>query len=400
MRGKAIVAILLVGVVWCGLFAPHATANNMSVTNVSVIPQSGYAEVQFDVSWDNAWRASWHDGVNTVTNWDAAWIFVKYRGPDDDAWSHATLSASDGEHTAAAGSTIDVGLTGGAGIGAFLYRSAEGSGSVDYNEVKLRWNYTDDGLGAVTGFDVDVHAIEVVYVPSGSFHAGDGSGHGFEAGVSGSTLQITGEGSLTLGGGGAGSLGNNNAAGMATADDFDDSTSQSLPVAFPKGYNAFYCMKHEVTQGQYADFLNALDTTQAGNRFPNKYGNARHTVTNGSVYSADAPDRACNYLGASDAVAYIDWAGLRPMTELEFEKACRGTIAAVPNEYAWGATAYTQITNFFGTDGSGTETADPVNANSVRSATMSMGGLCGLVFLQRRLRAANRRVPHTGVLRK
>jgi formylglycine-generating enzyme required for sulfatase activity len=55
---------------------------------------------------------------------------------------------------------------------------------------------------------------------------------------------------------------------------------------------------------------------------------------------------ACNWLSWMDGCAYVDWAGLRPMTELEYEKACRGDQAPVANEYAWGdstvaATAYT-----------------------------------------------------------
>lgn len=42
-----------------------------------------------------------------------------------------------------------------------------------------------------------------------------------------------------------------------------------------------------------------------------------------------------------DLTAYLDWAALRPMSELEFEKACRGTATAVANEYAWGTTSIT-----------------------------------------------------------
>ena len=46
----------------------------------------------------------------------------------------------------------------------------------------------------------------------------------------------------------------------------------------------------------------------------------------------------------------MDWAGLRPMTEMEFEKACRGNLPAVSGEYAWGtatvhATSYAALTN-------------------------------------------------------
>lgn len=47
-------------------------------------------------------------------------------------------------------------------------------------------------------------------------------------------------------------------------------------------------------------------------------------------------DRACSYLSWADGCAFADWAGLRPMTELEFEKACRGPLTPVANEYAWG----------------------------------------------------------------
>ena len=37
-----------------------------------------------------------------------------------------------------------------------------------------------------------------------------------------------------------------------------------------------------------------------------------------------------------DGAAYSDWAGLRPLTELEYEKACRGTLTPVADEYVWG----------------------------------------------------------------
>jgi hypothetical protein len=42
--------------------------------------------------------------------------------------------------------------------------------------------------------------------------------------------------------------------------------------------------------------------------------------------------------------AYLDWAGLRPMTEFEFEKACRGSQTPVTDEFAWGGTSSTAHT--------------------------------------------------------
>ncbi|MCH8292955.1 SUMF1/EgtB/PvdO family nonheme iron enzyme, partial [Candidatus Poribacteria bacterium] len=96
-------------------------------------------------------------------------------------------------------------------------------------------------------------------------------------------------------------------------------------------------MKYEISQGQYADFLNTLTAAQDGTRFPGSNGSFRHTI-GGSAggRSAGVPDRACNFLNWADGTAYADWAGLRPMTELEFEKICRGTGAVVDDEFAWG----------------------------------------------------------------
>ena len=43
-------------------------------------------------------------------------------------------------------------------------------------------------------------------------------------------------------------------------------------------------------------------------------------------------------LNWADLAAYLDWSALRPMTELEFEKVCRGTMPRVAGEYPWGDT--------------------------------------------------------------
>jgi formylglycine-generating enzyme required for sulfatase activity len=85
------------------------------------------------------------------------------------------------------------------------------------------------------------------------------------------------------------------------------------------------------------DFLNTLTQTQATAR---KYTATtyRYAITGTTVgsYATTNPNVACNYLSWSDDAAYADWSGLRPMTELEFEKACRGDQPAIAGEYAWG----------------------------------------------------------------
>jgi len=370
--------VMMVGL----LYAQPAQAANIAVTNVA-LKYSGANQrfVKFDVSWDASWRASWTDAGGTSTNWDAAWIFVKYRctAGADTNWHHATLSTNNSDHVAPAGSTINIGLStnaGGAnfGAGVFLYRSAVGNGSWTNTGVKLRWRYADDGVADGDQVDVCVHAIEMVYVPQGSFYAGDGrttSGMGsFENGQFTNAFLVTNDNYIIyLGGGTNGNLGNNNATAMGNTDDFNDVTGQMLPAEFPKGYNAFYCMKYEISQGQYADFLNQLtNSTQASTRYPNK-SDSRHTISGSwPSYSASAPTRSCNYLSWADGAAYADWAGLRPMTELEYEKACRGPLLPVANEYAWGTA------NIVSDSGDGTlNVSSPENGTETNTTDVSLG---------------------------
>jgi formylglycine-generating enzyme required for sulfatase activity len=388
-QNKRRIVVAVVAACLC-MFTHTASANKIAVTNIMFSGGGdGYAFVQADISWNNSWKASWVEGAATITNWDAAWVFVKYRVATNNApWLHATLSTNNSEHIVPTQAMINVGLSTNAGAtnfgcGVFLYRKNEGGGNWN-NTVKLRWNYAQDGLVNTDRVDVCVNAIEMVYVPQGSFYVGDGTANNVQGQFCSSNnytkpLQITSEGALTLGGGGAGSLGNNNTNGMATADDFTDGVSQTLPSAYPKGYNGFYCMKYEISQGQYTDFLNILTSGQATKRYPNKNGNYRHTIS-GSYpnFTNTAPDRACNYLSWPDVAAYADWAGLRPMTELEFEKACRGPLTPVVDEYAWGNTTLTSITNFVGTDGSGTETAMPLTANCCSHTKVQGPVRCGL----------------------
>lgn len=48
-------------------------------------------------------------------------------------------------------------------------------------------------------------------------------------------------------------------------------------------------------------------------------------------------------MGWDDAMAYADWAGLRPLTELEFTKAARGSDKPVKHEFPWGTDSKFQV---------------------------------------------------------
>ena len=314
---KSIFSILLLIIFSINLYLP-LIANNIEIKTVTVTDidtLSHYANLMFDISWVNSWRL---DGVKAPYNWDATWIFAKWKLHSGTDWAHCTLSSTDGDHTAPSGSTIDAASD---GMGIFIYRSAEGSGSVDWDNVKLRWNYGTDIVADDATVDVKVFAIEMVYVPQGTFTLYEGECDNiysnFNSGNIISNEEAIPEGSITW------SV-ETNWCGAQT-NDGTIGGCDSLCADFPKGYHGFYCMKYEISQGQYADFLSHLTETQRNNRYSNQYGNFQHTIDtdySGNYYASE-PDRACNYLSWADGLAYADWAGLRPMTELEYEKISR-----------------------------------------------------------------------------
>lgn len=385
------------------LFSNVLHANDVAVTNVSLVNQNTtehFTMVRFDIAWSNSWRTSTFEN-----NWDAVWIFVKYRRALETVWQHATLNTSG--QTSPTGAVVSPSAD---GFGAFIYRNSDGIGDISWTGVELRWNYGVDGLQDYDAVEVAVFAIEMVLVPQGAFYLGDGSpivAGQLEAETSGTPFQITSEAVLTLGGGGVGSVGNNNAAGMESADDFNDVISQVLPANFPKGFNGFYCMKYEMSQRQYVEYLNRLTRNQqaahssavtigrymsneagwsttaqfrngirllsdAGSPMPRIYGN---DLNGNSVPNElnDGENIACNWISINDYLAYLDWAALRPMTELEYEKSCRGTLVPVASEYAWGTTNLVGATGI-SSAGLSNEEVNNTNANCVFNNAVGIQG--------------------------
>ena len=329
----------------------------VALTNVSVSPAdetTGRRELGFDVAWDDSWRETGLSWVQASDNWDAVWVFAKYRLDGGD-WQHAGLSASG--HTAPTGATVSVPAD---GRGAFVHRSAAGNGSFAANGVSLAWDAGADGVGSGVELEVRLFAIEMVFVPQGGFSLGSG---GTEAGAfrEGGTTDpfvVTAQGAITLGAA-AGQL------DWATGGD-PGTPAGATDGAFPTGFDAFYAMKYQLTQGQYVAFLNALTQAQADAR---KHTGAakRYAITGVAVggYATALPYVALNFVSWADGTAYTAWAGLRPMTELEYEKAARGTAAPVADEFAWGSTALTLPRGLIAIDaGTIDEAPTPAGANA------------------------------------
>jgi len=325
-------------------------------------------------------------------------------------WEHTRLNNTG--HSAPSGSTIDAGLltpgstfnaTTNPALGVFIYRNSAGSGNNTFTNTQLRWNYGANGVADDAVVTVQVFAIEMVYVPQGSFFVGDGSTEQLAQFCVGNTnttpFQITSEAQLTLGGTSTANLGINVAPASRDGgqpEDFSSATTQTLPAAYPKGFAAFYCMKYETTQGSYRDFLNTLTYQQQATRTgiaPNSpAGNGALLSTNNNrsgidiqtpgnditlvpaVYACnvngngtynetdDGEWLACNWMTWGDVTAYLDWSGLRTMTELEYEKACRGAANPVSNELAWG-TIFSSVMTGVTSGGTAAEISSNAGAN-------------------------------------
>lgn len=317
------------------------------------------------IYWENSWRSDITGaGYSQPFNHDAVWFFAKYKMSNSNVWRPAKFTPVNGYHQKDPFCDLKPSSD---SMGIFILRNNNGTGTNNFQRFKFFFNGKEIYNNPDT-IAFQIFAVEMVYIPQDSFYVGGSTNSTvtgqFCANDSNSPYKITSEAPITLGGLGANSLNNHNAVGMASMDDFNNSTSKILPAEFPKGYKSIYCMKYEVTSQQYVDFLNCLDDNQLKYRYAKAFGTERNAVQfDGTKFFTNAPDRANNFMSWADGAAYTDWCGLRPMSELEMEKISRGPLNVVTDEYAWGSTALVQITSMNGTDGSGTETAAPPNSN-------------------------------------
>ena len=326
------------------LVLTQCSRTNLARTGKPKIEGTGpTADVIFNLDWPNSFR-------NDI-NWDAVWIFAKYRA-DGGPWRHAALSTDPGDFSVVNDNGIPSAFeTVPDGRGVFAFRASPGAGPVSWNQVSVKWHAAENDVTLEDSeVDVRVYAIEVVYVPEGRFHPGDGEvgdvrGH-FRSASETEPFAVTGEGPIPLGGSDFTGLSTNSGYGMNPSflDDFSDRAPTTLPQSFPKGYAPFYIMKHELTEGLYAQFLNALDDSQQYELNPANHqpeprpGVHGYGLSTVAPFISSVPDRPATWLTWANAAALADWAGLRPMTELEFEKAARGTNPPVAGEFAWGET--------------------------------------------------------------
>jgi formylglycine-generating enzyme required for sulfatase activity len=358
-------------------FTPSLFANNLIIGAPVLVSTTS---IQFTIQWDNSWFIS-----SGPSNWDAVWVFVKYQDCATNLWKHVDLSTVAGNHSVT-GAQLQINTVADA-KGVFLRLSALGNTNVSSATVTLKFNTLVDA-----GFNYQVFGIEMVNVPQGDFYIGDGTRGTNQWGFSDVNPYP------------AKLINNNiqNVTGLGAAANYQFNSwgsTAALGTSFPLGWNSFYCMKYEISQEQYTAFLNTLTydqqvactasnpnslagtlaiasavfsrngirikTSGAVNNLPAVYGN---DLNANGVFgeAADGQTLACNWLAWSDMTAYMDWAALRPMTEFEYEKVCRGTNTALTNEYAWSTTNLLQALS-----------TALINAGAANETSTSVGaGLC------------------------
>lgn len=345
-----LVRLLLVIISVCAGFTAAFPANLfIENTEFNYVPGTGQAPV---LVCTVSWEAAWH----TARNHDAVWLFVKLR-QQHRSESSVLVAASGHETLAAYGNSPRSALfqVPSDRRGVFVAPPKPHRGVVSW-KIKLRldetslrnYNFNDVTFGSVYG-------VEMVYVPEGPFYEGDAdtTAHreaaAYEA-VTKQPLLIASENEI-----GVGTQPGNLYYRVDQTPEYRGDQRGPIPAEYPKGFRAFYVMKYELTQGQYADFLNSIYeqyTNVRANFGGRLYRQLRGTIglENGR-YLAQKPREPLNFVSWDDGCAFADWACLRPMTELEYVKASRGPQRPAPGDYPWGTSLKAKLNRFFNDSG-------------------------------------------------
>jgi formylglycine-generating enzyme required for sulfatase activity len=330
-------------------------ANNLVLKGLDEVSSSDTTHsMTFTVSLkqDNAWK--------NTTSHDAVWVFMKYSTDAGQTWHHATMLGSGVNPAGMVLPSAFEAYVPQDGKGFFVRRKDVGAGNVEIKGLQFGWNYGQDGISdgvaKAANTITRVFGIEMVYIPQGAFFAGDGaSSSEFRLKKGSSDDQpwyVNSENAVTT---------TNSASGafyyQGTGSPGENSSGDSFIISnsFPKGFQGFYLMKYELTEGEWVEFFNTLPAAAKLKRDITSSvdgGKGAQAVVNrntilwdasnpSSLASTQRPARAMTYLAWTDSAAFADWAALRPMTELEFEKAARGVdIQPVADEFAWGSSVY------------------------------------------------------------
>ena len=325
----------------CSCLVPLSFGSNLTVSQPMLYVEGEQAYAVLNVKWANAW--------NNQKNKDVIWLFFKAVLPEV-GYRHIAVAEQGHEivcNFSKPGSeyVIEVDEE---RLGIFLATDGPFRGDVEVT-LKISLDVKSmDGLN-LHNLPLKAFGIEMVEIPEGGFFLGDASPGAIEEGALyqpnnkgefASLVHIQSQAQeLTVEKGG--DLYYQNPRGYC------GDQSGKIPASYPNGFAAFYLMKYEITAGEYASFLNTLSPAQLEARIPTEasgyYEGGGCLKANENRFIAEYPDKPCQFLSWDDAMAYADWACLRPMTEFEFAKACRGSRKGMSEDYPWGQKPKEQV---------------------------------------------------------
>ncbi len=368
---------VLVVLVMCLSMHLSVKANNVRLNGIVKVTDvtSGVATLEVDLTWDNSWRDNF--------NWDAVWLFLKYK-PASGEWQPVYLqetgAAVSSGYQVKNGKNADNYV-----VGVYVFLDKNGTKQQASTKVTLKWacgtTYTKADFDENRVFLL-AQGIEMVYIPFGAYYLGDGASNNTLGAADGKPLVMNSEEAITL----------YQRASNGTG------TAINLNANYPKGYYGFYVMKYETSQEQYVTFLNTLPRNRQewllgdlSALSPGRYifgDTLRPSYRNGIVLSAkpegqpyvfdndlnangvygedgDGQCVACNYMSLYDVMAYAAWVGLRPMSELEYERVCRAPFPQTPEarEYVWNSNSGLSRVTSITAKGMETEVANNTTCN-------------------------------------
>ncbi|WP_298902209.1 SUMF1/EgtB/PvdO family nonheme iron enzyme [uncultured Psychroserpens sp.] len=309
-------------------------SDNLKLSTPVLYLENGKATAVFNLSWDNSWH--------TNKNHDAVWLFFKSIPANGQAYHINVLG--DGHSKVADFSDVPVDLgfeTAPDSVGLFVFPKSAFRGNINVT-IKITLNHQNFESINNRNAAFRVFGIEMVNIPKQDFVLGDPDpsaqnyGSLYQPTSHKNTVSLCRLKSETS----ELKIGMDADLFYQKKEGYEGDQTGVVPAGFPKGVDAFYLMKYEITEGLYATFLNTL---------PNDWQDLRN-ITKEENYERDGgsitfieqkfqtpyENKPCKFLGWEDAMTLADWSGLRPMTEFEFTKASRGNRKPIAGEFPWG----------------------------------------------------------------
>ena len=325
--------------------ATAASASELKITNIRVVNRGDVlatpVSVVFDIQWKNAW--------NNDKNHDAAWVFMKLGGNWNNHVKLLPVGHKVLQDRSGANPLIEVASD---SLGFYILPGKNYRGEINCKlQILIATGSRPIPRQRLNG--LTVLGIEMVYIPQGEFIIGSPDEAAIKrAAFYKSDADGNPDGLLSIRSENAIQVGPEKGALYYWSEQalYNGDQQGPVPTEFPKGFDAFYIMKYELTQGQYAAFLNDLPDNWTYTRSP--LGGRDYYKKRGGIriekgkYVADNPHRPMNYVSFTDGLAYSDWAALRPITELEYEKAARGPAKPIDAEFVWGTNTYDKLERY------------------------------------------------------